>query len=167
MKPLHVIHLVITLLLILAVGAFGALLLTGVLEVRLPKKTQASDHPAREENARPAAEPTSVKARLLVVRGAKPDTEYDIYEGRNILGRADQKPVDIDLQFQESPERIWSSRQHAVITCENGSLVIEDLNSSNGTYVNRNRVLPGQKQALKADDIIQIGEVQFKVVPRY
>jgi predicted component of type VI protein secretion system len=45
-----------------------------------------------------------------------------------------------------------------------GSLVIEDLNSSNGTYVNRSRVPPGKQQGLKANDIIQIGEVQLKVL---
>jgi predicted component of type VI protein secretion system len=100
----------------------------------------------------------------VVIRGAKLNTEYPIYEGQNVLGRADQKPVDIDLEIQKSPDRVWSSRQHAVITCENGSLFIEDLNSSNGTFVNHNRVQPGQKQPLRAKDVIQIGEVQLKVV---
>jgi predicted component of type VI protein secretion system len=101
---------------------------------------------------------------LVVIRGAKTGAEYPIFEGQKVIGRADQKPVEIDLQVQESPDRIWSSRQHAVIICENGSLVIEDLNSSNGTYVNRSRVPPGKKQELKANDVIQIGEVQLKVL---
>ena len=164
MKLFHVIHAIVTLLLLIAVGAFGVLNLAGVVEVRLPNRAQANPPTENEPNARSAADPASVKARLVVVRGSKPNSEYPIYEGRNILGRADQKPVDIDLQMQESPERVWSSRQHAVITCENGSLFIEDLNSTNGTYVNRNRVQPGQKQPLSASDIIQIGEVQLKVV---
>ena len=98
------------------------------------------------------------------VRGAKSGMEYPIFEGQNVIGRADEKPVEIDIEFQESPDRIWSNRQHALITCENGFLVIEDLNSSNGTYVNRNRVPPGKKQEVKANDTIQIGEVQFKVL---
>jgi pSer/pThr/pTyr-binding forkhead associated (FHA) protein len=99
-----------------------------------------------------------------VIRGAKPGMEYPIFEGPNVIGRADQKPVEIDLEFQEVQDRIWSSRQHAVIVCDNGSLVIEDLNSSNGTYVNRSRVPPGKKQALHRNDILQIGEVQLKVL---
>ena len=43
-----------------------------------------------------------------------------IYEGHNFIGRADEKPVDIDLEDQEPPDRIWSSRQHALITFEDG-----------------------------------------------
>jgi pSer/pThr/pTyr-binding forkhead associated (FHA) protein len=90
--------------------------------------------------------------------------EYPLYEGHNFIGRADEKPVDIDLEDQEPPDRIWSSRQHALITFEEGGMVIEDLNSSNGTFVNRNRIYPGQKTPLKPNDVIQIGTVQMKVV---
>ncbi|MCI0443602.1 FHA domain-containing protein [bacterium] len=89
--------------------------------------------------------------------------EFQICEGRNFIGRADQKPVEVDIEDQEPPDRIWSSRQHALITCEKGTLVIEDLSSANGTYVNRDRVPPGQKRELKANDIVQIGTVQLQV----
>ena len=41
---------------------------------------------------------------------------------------------------------------------------IEDLNSANGTYVNRTRVYPGSKRPLNVNDIIQIGNVQMKVI---
>jgi hypothetical protein len=34
----------------------------------------------------------------------------------SIVGRAAEKPVDIDLQPQEPDDRIWSSVQHAAIT---------------------------------------------------
>src|SRR5262249_22077107 len=163
MKPLHVIHAFVTLLLLVAVLGFGVLALAGIVEVRLPTKGHSGERPAVDQNARPGVNPVGVKAKLLVVRGAKPGMAYPIFEGPNVVGRADEKPVEIDIEFQESPDRIWSSRQHAVITCTNGSLAIEDLNSSNGTYVNRSRVLPGQKRELKANDIIQIGEVQLKV----
>jgi len=55
--------------------------------------------------------------------------------------------VDVDLEDQEPPERVWSSRQHAVIHFDEAEskLTIEDLNSANGTYVNRARVHPGQR----------------------
>src|SRR5262249_55439954 len=109
-------------------------------------------------------QPAKVKSRLVIVRGLRPNWEYPIFEGRNIIGRADQQPVEIDLQPQEPEDRVWSSRQHAVITCTAGAMVLEDLNSSNGTYVNRKRVPPGEKRALAKDDIIQIGEVQMRVL---
>jgi hypothetical protein len=107
--------------------------------------------------------PAGALPMLVVLRGRKINVEYPLYEGHNFLGRADEKPVDIDLEDQEPPDRIWSSRQHAVITLEEDRLVIEDLNSSNGTFVNRIRLHPGQKLALQVNDIIQIGTVQMKV----
>ena len=63
------------------------------------------------------------------------------------MGRADEKPVDIDLDDQEPPDRVWSSRQHCLITFESGNLNLEDLNSANGTFVNRVRVYPGPEAA--------------------
>src|SRR5262249_23038206 len=101
--------------------------------------------------ARPAPAPLAADAqpKLVVIRGQKLNAEYPIYPDLNFIGRADEKPVDIDLEDQEPPDRVWCSRQHALITFEGGLLTIEDLNSANGTYVNRNRVYPGQKQPLK------------------
>ena len=82
------------------------------------------------------------------------ETEFDI-----------EVPADIDLDILEAgPDRVWSSRQHAAITWEAGKCVIEDLNSANGTYVNRARVRPGEKRALQPGDVVQIGEIQFKLL---
>jgi hypothetical protein len=108
--------------------------------------------------------PTDAQPRLLVLRGLKRNMEYPLYEGLNFLGRADEKPVDIDLEDQEPPDRIWCSRQHACINWEGVALSIEDLGSANGTYVNRSRIYPGQKRPLAVNDVIQIGTVQLKVL---
>ena len=102
--------------------------------------------------------------RLIVIRGAAVGTEFLVYEGPNYIGRSADKPVDIDLTGQEMPEQVWSSRQHAVVTLERSIIVIEDLNSLNGTFVNRSRLHPGQQRVLQGDDIVQVGTVQFKVV---
>jgi len=101
--------------------------------------------------------------KLIVVRGQRIDVQYPLYPGKNYLGRTDDKPVDIDLDDQEAPDRIWCSRQHAVITFENGALSIEDLNSLNGTFVNRTRVHPGQVRDLHENDVVQVGTVHMKV----
>ncbi|MCI0459073.1 MAG: FHA domain-containing protein [Gemmataceae bacterium] len=107
--------------------------------------------------------PEGAQPRLVVIRGQKIKQEFPLYDGHNFIGRADEKPVDIDLEDQEPPDRIWTSRQHALITLEEGLLTIEDLNSANGTFVNRTRVYPGQKRTLGANDVIQIGTVQMRV----
>src|SRR5207249_6797090 len=110
-----------------------------------------------------AALPADAQPRLLVLRGQKRNVEYPLYEGHNFIGRADEKPVDIDLEDQEPPDRVWSSRQHALIALDSGQLFIEDLSSSNGTFVNRSRIYPGQRTPLNVNDVIQIGTVQLKV----
>jgi hypothetical protein len=107
--------------------------------------------------------PAESKPKLVVLRGQRVNVEYPIYEGDNFIGRADDKAVDIDLEDQEPADRVWSSRQHAVISFQDGLLSVEDLNSTNGTFVNRNRVHPGQKKPLQINDVIQIGTVQLKV----
>jgi len=52
------------------------------------------------------------------------------------------------------------SRHHARIAYENGALVIYDLNSTNGVYVNEQRV---SKQSLRAGDIVRFGGTRFRV----
>jgi hypothetical protein len=103
------------------------------------------------------------KPKLVVLRGQRVNAEFPLYDGDNYIGRADDKPVDVDLEDQEPPDRIWSSRQHAVIVFEGANLTIEDLNSTNGTFVNRTRVHPGEKRPLQLNDVIQIGTVQMKL----
>jgi hypothetical protein len=126
-------------------------------------------HATIPETARADHEPTPppvpiLRPKLVVLRGMKIDTEYPIYEGRNTVGRFADKPVDIDLVCQESTEQIWCSRQHAVILFEKGAVMIEDLNSLNGTWVNGVRIHAGQQRVLRTGDVVQIGTVQMKLV---
>lgn len=114
--------------------------------------------PAVEQSAK------SPTPRLIVIRGAKLNAEFPLYVGDNYLGRTAERSADIDLSGMEPPEQIWSSRQHAVVHRENETLSIEDLNSLNGTFINRSRVHPGKKYLLKNGDVIQIGMVQLRVV---
>lgn len=51
------------------------------------------------------------------------------------------------------------SRTHAVLTVEPGSVIVEDLSSSNGTFVNGVKV--GRRE-LKAGDTVRFGNIDFK-----
>src|SRR5262249_26867382 len=42
--------------------------------------------------------PAGARPKLVVLRGVKLNVEYPLYEGANFIGRADEKPVDIDLE---------------------------------------------------------------------
>jgi hypothetical protein len=111
----------------------------------------------------PPAPAVTARPKLVVLRGQRVNAEYPLYEGDNYIGRADDQAVDVDLEDQEPPDRVWSSRQHALIILKDGQLNIEDLKSTNGTFVNRMRLHPGQKRPLQVNDVIQIGTVQLKV----
>lgn len=52
------------------------------------------------------------------------------------------------------------SRHHARIAHEQGALVVYDLNSTNGVFVNEQRV---SRQALKPGDVVRFGMVRFRV----
>ena len=109
--------------------------------------------------------PVGAQIKLVVQRGLKVGEEYNVFAGENFVGRADDKPVDIDLTFQEPEDRVWCSRQHALLVYDDaaGTLTVEDLNSSNGTFVNRERVYPGQPRQLLVGHTIQIGTVHMRV----
>ncbi len=174
MRPLHIVQIVLSALILVVMLSFGFLFGAGVLTIRCqhPTATIANDsNTAPASTAAPGDTHSSVvyqnrpgvKARLVCIRGLKINVTYPIFEGKNYIGRADELPVDIDLDDQEPIDRIWSSRQHALVTCADGKLILEDLNSANGTFVNRARLFPGKTRALQADDVIQVGTVPLKV----
>ncbi|HBY94737.1 MAG TPA: ABC transporter ATP-binding protein [Chloroflexi bacterium] len=53
------------------------------------------------------------------------------------------------------------SRNHARLTQRGGAVVIEDLDSSNGTFVNGERLVVGQPRPLRPGDTIRVGPVKF------
>jgi hypothetical protein len=123
----------------------------------------ASAPPPAPPLPRARALPDGAKPKLVVVRGLKTNLSYPICAGKNFIGRSGEQPVDIDLSDQEPADNTWTSRQHACITFENNMLHIEDLKSANGTFVNRGKLIPGQKRPLEVGDIVQVGRVHMKV----
>ena len=71
---------------------------------------------------------------------------------------------DVDLDSDDPEAKV--SRRHARISLRNGQYVIEDLGSTNGTFVNRgHRLAPGDRQPLKDGDEIIVGKtfLRFRV----
>ncbi len=102
--------------------------------------------------------------KLEVVKGKEPGRLYALEAGENVLGNALNGSPGIELADQEanSPRRM-AARQ-AQIEPSNGTLTIRDLRSPGGTFVNRERLLPGNDRKLEAGDLIQLGSVQLRVV---
>lgn len=86
------------------------------------------------EDAAPSAAPAS--ARLILRRGGV-DTDIEFpFTAPAIIGRFDPTvgPIDIDLGALQ-PEGSYISRKHARIVFEDGTFVLEDLGSSNGSFL--------------------------------
>ncbi|MDR3632926.1 MAG: FHA domain-containing protein [Isosphaeraceae bacterium] len=101
---------------------------------------------------------------LEIVRGRDVGRKYALRPGENVLGNALNGDSGIDLADQEgtSPRRM--AAKQARVTCSERGLTLDDLESPGGTFVNRQRLLPGQARGLQRDDVIQLGSVQLKVV---
>lgn len=90
--------------------------------------------------------------RLLVERapGHQPGVAYDIPDNGATLGRGD-----VEIQLEDP----FASARHARISRQGYVLVIEDLGSTNGTYLN-GEPLSGP-QPLHPGDRIKIGDSEF------
>jgi len=75
-----------------------------------------------------------------------------------ILGRGTgaEKPPDIDLTAYYGVQA-GVSRRHATVRFSTDTAIIQDLGSSNGTWLNEVRLESGQKRNLRSGDIIRLG----------
>ena len=89
--------------------------------------------------------------RLVVehASGHEPGVAYDLMEPVT-LGRGD-----VELKLDDP----FASTRHAMITRHGRTLVLEDLGSTNGTYLNGEAV--SGPQPLQVGDRIRIGEAEF------
>jgi hypothetical protein len=101
---------------------------------------------------------------LESVRGREAGRVYPLGRGETVLGNALGGAPGIDLGHQEgdSPRRMAPRQAQFELGAQ--GLTLRDLDSPGGTFVNRQRLLPGQARALQVGDVIQVGGVQLKVV---
>src|SRR4051812_26259280 len=77
--------------------------------------------------------------------------EFQITKERTTLGRRPYNDIVID--------NLAVSGEHAVLTAAASDVFIEDLNSTNGTYINGKAV---KKQLLSNNDVVEVGKYRIK-----
>jgi hypothetical protein len=90
------------------------------------------------------------RLRVESAAGLRAGSAYDLSEGA-LLGRGDQA----DIQLEDT----FASAAHAKLEMRGGVMVLEDLGSTNGTYLN-DEPLSGP-QPLHPGDRIRIGDSRF------
>ncbi len=89
---------------------------------------------------------------LIVLYPQNDFTQIPLERGTVVLGRGQ----DADIRFEDE----LVSRRHCALSFDGSSVTVEDLGSTNGTFVDGNFV---HKQILDSDNRLQIGKMVLKV----
>lgn len=90
--------------------------------------------------------------KLIVTLYGETLQEFELVKSRALIGRSDLGDIVCDGEFV--------SRRHALLIRDKDSIVIIDLKSRNGTFVNSQRVT---SKALRDSDILVVGEHRIKL----
>jgi len=113
-------------------------------------------------------QPNKAHARLVIEKGRSSGKQFMLSDAEAQIGRWDADGgifPDVDLDTDDPEAKV--SRRHARITLSNGQYFVEDLGSTNGTFINRGKRLPpGQRQVLCDGDEIIVGKtfLRFHIV---
>lgn len=88
------------------------------------------------------------KPYLTVIKGSRLGEIFSVHKPETTVGRSPE----CDLWIEDST----ISRQHFLLTLKNEKVIIQDLNSTNGTYLNGSRIY--SEQPLRDGDKIQISQ---------
>ena len=91
-----------------------------------------------------------ITVKVVYPEGREEDYSFD--KSSVMIGRSSGNDIALDIS--------GLSRYHARIGVEEGELVVEDLGSKNGTFVNGEKV---EQRRFQTSDIVSIGPVTFKV----
>ena len=118
------------------------------------------DHSQAKNDSDGAGKGKVGHSTLTIERGESINTEFNLSAEESYIGRWDADNgifPDVDLDAHDPDAKV--SRRHARIIFRNGTYTIEDLGSTNGTFVNRGRrLLPGNPQILNEGDEIIVGK---------
>ncbi|MGO9987223.1 MAG: AAA family ATPase [Steroidobacteraceae bacterium] len=91
--------------------------------------------------------------RILLASAGKTILERELRPGRLVIGRTPDNDLQIDSKF--------ISRHHCQIVTQLDSCLIEDLNSTNGIYVQSKRV---RRHNLNDGDVVHIGQHEIMYI---
>lgn len=89
------------------------------------------------------------------------DKEFEIPKGKNIIGRLNDKS-NADIKLGPGFTYLCISAYHCKIYNEK-ELEVEDLDSTNGTFINGVQIYPGKRYKLNNKDILRLGQLNLEI----
>ena len=128
---------------------------TASRDLRLPQESfvLAPSSPAAQKLAAAAASSTSGRLTVLKSPAAEEGRELTLNAAPVTIGRAGQN--DLELEADE-----FASARHARIEPRRDGVWVEDVGSTNGTYVNGARLTRERK--LEPGDVVRVGETELR-----
>lgn len=127
-----------------------------------------AEHKRDEEIARTTSDKNAVFTEDMRLKLSSDESSIPIVKevkAELVVGRADNVTdylPDIDLT-PHGAYRLGLSRRHAIILCEDNQILVKDLNSRNGTFVNGIIVPGGGTQVVHHGDEIRFGNLLMRV----
>ena len=143
------------LLLLLLFAFIYAVMRRGIGDLRRVPDDELFE-PGRAQDGRGAYAPRGSAESELVVEDSEvlaPETRFEIRDGATSIGRSSAS--DIVLKSDD-----YASGSHAQLTRHGGLLYVEDLGSTNGTFVNGRKAVGATP--LRHGDTVRVGSTTFR-----
>jgi pSer/pThr/pTyr-binding forkhead associated (FHA) protein len=144
---------VLWLFVIAAVGVVRTYLFGPAVSSRQQRRQQKAQRAKAARPARPGRAARGTPQRLLVTGGSLAGTSIGLADQQITIGRAN----DATLVLSDD----YASSRHARLFPQNGQWIVEDLGSTNGTYLDRQKVT--QPMPVPAGVPIRIGKTVLEL----
>ncbi|MEA2477112.1 MAG: hypothetical protein QOF16_981 [Actinomycetota bacterium] len=123
------------------------------VELRPPARAVAKKPTSSPSTRQPSRRTKKAPARVVLQEGASKSGKTFDLSGELLIGRADKCQIVLSDSY--------ASQMHARIFPKDGEFMIEDLGSTNGTYLNRHKVTT--PTSLSRGDQIKIGKTVMEL----
>jgi len=97
-----------------------------------------------------------MQVKLKVLTGSHEGKEIGITTEKFLIGRSES------CQLRPKSESV--SRKHCIIVLKDNRVLVQDLKSRNGTFINEKRLPVDKAKVLNGGDNLRIGKLMFEVV---
>ncbi len=97
-----------------------------------------------------------MQVKLKVLTGSHEGKEISITSDKFLIGRSES------CQLRPKSESV--SRKHCIIVLKDNRVLVQDLKSRNGTFINDKRLPVDKAKVLNGGDNLRIGKLMFEVV---